>query len=170
MYAIVLSVGPYMHGFQGWPAWRTARQGFFTPRKCATPSSHYTTCGVRPAPTLPGPGLASTLVPFYSKATISSALRRKCLGVVLAQPVGQSCSKGCAHSQAAAAAAPSVKGACCRVHCSGKRTKSSCRLSQLAGIAARISSTPTSQQHWRFAWSRMCRQEALPPGSKAAMG
>ena len=28
---IVLRVSLYMHSFQGWPAWRTRRQGFFTP-------------------------------------------------------------------------------------------------------------------------------------------
>ena len=36
----------------------------FHPQKHAAPSSHYTTCGVRPAPVLPGPGLDSTLGTF----------------------------------------------------------------------------------------------------------
>ena len=164
MQARVLGVSPYMHGFQGWPAWRTARQGLFTPKNCATPSSHYTTCGVRPAPTLPGPGFASTLVPFYSRMPyLSSSPFWQAPALTRKAPCRQRPPPGVPRHRARAASWPELQpGLRPFPSCSssgaqrqGKRTKSSCRLSQLAGIVARISSTPTLQQPRRLAWSRI---------------
>ena len=71
-----LRVSPFTHGFQGWPARRTTRQGFDTPKKDATSSSHYTTYGVRPTRMLHGPGFDSTLGTFvHSKRNPSAYVR-----------------------------------------------------------------------------------------------